>query len=668
MQICHFLCADADVGAWAEPLCQALFPAPSEAAEDSQEDGNASAAELLADTRADELEALLHSHSPLYDGTPLTHVLAQLPEIAHLPALRARYAGLPGAQPLRRVCELHMSCLAGCLRAAELLSSVPQATHVKIHVPQRMSTQRRASGVAALAASLVGAALQVTDLQVRSGVACNVKRAIADKPVTNSERSRQVLEHLWPLLSQMRALTRLDLSHCALDDAAAANLARWAATARPPLRALDVSWNRISAAGLGALAAPLTALPTMQRLSVSSNRVGDNDFEEMRPGAGPGGLTSVTRLDVANNVQRGGRGMSVLAPGLRCMTQLRCLDISGLEIRHFHILPRDLTTLTCLTHLSVVPAVLSPVSEPLETFHAAHTALAEALPALAALQSLELGGMRLGATGAAALDPPLAKLTQLTHLGLRGMHLDCSQEQGPQQQEIAHVAAAIMPLAALASLDLRDSCVEARNVPALAAALQVTTQLRSVLLDVCTLDVAGACALCSALAASTGLTQLAFSATVQAEAVAVAAQVPAQCSMLAHLRWELCIQEQVQHKHCADLQRLQRLTYISLSGMSKCMAPQAVHQMLLTALLPLTPRAPQPVGVARSSWPQQRQRVRSRGPVAVRVRARAAQTPGPKLCTRSWPTRRRAAARVGAAHSAAAPAAPGAGQQSARRR
>jgi Leucine Rich repeat len=227
---------------------------------------DAAAADLLADTPHDVLETMLHFHSPLKSGSPLSHVLAQLPEQAHLPALRAYCSSPHRTQTAPRVCELHLGCLAGCQRAAELLSSVPQATHVKIHVPLRMSTQRAASGVAALAASLAGAAPQIAGLQVRAGVACNVTRIVAGAVAIDAEHSQHVMQHLWPLLPLMRELTRLDLSHCALNDAAVEHLARWAAAARPPLRSLDVSWNQFTATGFAPLAAALAALPDLHRL------------------------------------------------------------------------------------------------------------------------------------------------------------------------------------------------------------------------------------------------------------------------------------------------------------------------------------------------------------------------------------------------------------------
>jgi hypothetical protein len=343
------------------------------------------------------------------------------------------------------------------------------------------------------------------------------------------------------------------------------------------------------------------------------------------------------------------------------MPQLRHVDVSELKISGFASFCHYLTQITRLTPLSMVPQMPVVMSNPEERHRAAHTALAESLPLLAALRLLEMGGLHLGATGAAVLRAPLAGLMQLTYLGLRDAQLGSSQSQNAQQRAAAHIAAAIASLPMLASLDLRTSGLAAHDVPALARALQGTTQLRSLLLDVRALDVAGAQALRSAVAASAGLTQLAFSARVQAETVTDAAQMPARCSMLEHLQWSLNM-TQARLFHCADLQGLQRLTHLNLSGMSKCMAPNAAQQMLLTAPRPLTRLEHLNLSGAHAlTRLPQRRRARAAG--AMCLCARASHALGTQLRASARRARHRPAARVGAAHSAAAPAAPGAGQQ-----
>ena len=205
--------------------------------------------------------------------------------------------------------------------------------------------------------------------------------------------SKKVHKKVQQMFSTKR--TKLDLTHCNIDDASAITLA----TIVPHLthlQVLNLYNNQIEDTGAIAIANCIRILTQFQQLDLCGNRIGDI-------------------------------GATAIANAIKNLTQLRELDLGINQIGNTGAIAIA-NTITNLSQLQQLHLGSNQIEE------AGAAVLANSLTNLTQLQRLHLGGNQIGDIGATAISNTISNLTRLNCWSIRNNNISKHVKQQLKQQ------------------------------------------------------------------------------------------------------------------------------------------------------------------------------------------------------------------------------------------
>ena len=337
---------------------------------------------------------------------------------------------------------------------------------------------------------------------------------------TNAKRAETDTQRLCRVVASMPTLHSFSATDCETHELAYLLAVAPALTSLPQLVCLDLRLRSVTQSEAAAVALALAGLPALTRLRLTSTGgsydAGAQDFvpglrclshleyldlsgwsrtkaagtELLAPTLGL--LTALTELNLRNHYC-GDIGAEFLVPVLSKCVNLASLNLGWQELKlgGAEAIAPQLGRCPTLTRLDLSGNSL---------FDAGTMALAPALGHLSRLASLDLSFNDIGGDGAVALAPPLGRLTALTSLNLSGNELGATGATG--------LAPALSSLLQLMELGFGENDVGDAGAAALAAPLGGLTALTAVDLSCNEIGTAGIQELAPSLARLTALHEL----------------------------------------------------------------------------------------------------------------------------------------------------------------